>query len=120
MPPYERFSSFHCDLVGPLPPTSDDFQYLLTVTDRFTRHLEVILLKETTTKTFADAFLLHWVVRFGCPAELICDRGAQFTSHLWQKMCNFIGCRLNNTCSYRPQCNGMIKRSLPTAFLSLH
>ena len=109
--PDERFASIHCDLVGPLPLSPQGYQYLFTVIDRFSRHLEVIPLCDITAKTCADAFLLHWVARFGCPMEITCDRGAQFTSNLWHEMCSFLGCRINHTCSYRPQCNGIIERT---------
>ena len=88
--------------------SSDGSQYLLTVINRYTRHLEVVPLKDTSAKTVADAFIFHWVARFGCPAEITCDRGSQFKSNLWAEMYNFLGCKLNLTCSYRPQCNGII------------
>ena len=39
--PNQQFYSVHCDLVGKLPTTIDGFQYLLTIIDRYTRHLEV-------------------------------------------------------------------------------
>ena len=26
-------------------------------------------------------------------------------------MCNFLGCKMNLTCSYTPQCNGIIERT---------
>ena len=63
--PDSRFSAIHCDLVGPLPE-SCGHAYLLTIIDRFTRHLECIPLRKTTAKACADAFVLNWVARFGC------------------------------------------------------
>ena len=33
------------------------------------------------------------------------------SSPLWAEMCNFFGCKLNLTCSYRPQCNGITERT---------
>ena len=80
-PPDGKFAFLQCDIVGPLPPTPVGFQYRLTIIDRFTRHLEVAPLKEISAKTCANAFLLNWVARFGCPIELTCDRGAQFISN---------------------------------------
>ena len=107
--PYQRCYSVYCDLVGKLSTTIDGFQYLLTIIDRYTRHLEIVPLKDTSAKTVADAINFHWFARFGCPAEITCDRGSQFKSNLWAEMCNFLGCKLNLTCSYRPQFNGIIE-----------
>ena len=102
--PDSRFSSIHCDLVGPLPESSGH-AYLLTVIDRFTRHLECIPLREITAKACADAFLLNWVARFGSPQLMICDRGTQFTSHLWEELCAFLGCKLVHTTAFQPESN---------------
>ena len=107
--PYSRFSAIHCDLVGPLPE-SRGHAYLLTIIDRFTRHLECIPLREITAKTCADAFVLNWVARFGCPLIMTCDRGVQFTSHLWEELCKFLGCKLVHTTAFHPESNGFLER----------
>ena len=69
--PDQRFYSVHCDLVGKLPTTIDGFQYLLTILDRYTRHLEVVSLKDALVKTVADAFIFHWVARFAALPKLL-------------------------------------------------
>jgi len=107
--PDSRFSAIHCDLVGPLPESSGH-AYLLTIIDRFTRHLECIPLREITAKACADAFVLNWVARFGCPQTMTCDRGAQFTSHLWEELCKFLGCKLIHTTAFHPESNGFLER----------
>ena len=61
--PDARFSHVHADLVGPLPESSG-YGYLLTIIDRSTKHIEAVPLQQVTTKSIADAFLLHWVGRF--------------------------------------------------------
>ena len=98
--PDARFAHIHCDIVGPLLECNG-FSYLMTFINRFTRHVEVAPLKGTSAKECADAFLHTWVARFGCPTELTCDRGVQFTSHLWNELCSFLGCKLNHTCAQR-------------------
>ena len=57
-----RFSAKHCNLVGPLYESCGD-TYLLTIIDRFTKHLECIPLREITVKACADSFVLNWVAR---------------------------------------------------------
>ena len=107
--PDSRFSAIHCDLVGPLPE-SCGHAYLLTIIDRFTTHLECIPLCEITAKACADAFVLNWVARFGCPQVMTCDRGVQLTSHLWEELCKFLGCKLVHTTAFHPESNGFLER----------
>ena len=106
--PDSRFSAIHCDLVGPLPE-SCGYAYLLTIIDRFTRHFECIPLREITAKACADAFVLNWVTRFGCPQIMTCDWGVQFTSHLWEELCKFLGCKLIHTTAFHPESNGFLE-----------
>ena len=107
--PDSRFSAIHCDLVGALPE-SCGYAYLLTIIDRFTRHLECIPLCEITAKACADAFVLNWVARFGCSQVMTCDRGVQFISHLWAELCNFLGCKLVHTTAFHPESNWFLER----------
>ena len=77
--PDARIAYIHCDIIGPLVECNG-LSYLMTFIGRFTRHVEVAPLKGTSAKECADEFLHAWVARFGCPTELTCDRGVQFTS----------------------------------------
>ena len=74
VPATRRFDHSHVDIVGPLP-LSHNYRYLLTVVDRFTRWPEAIPLVDAQTITCAKALALHWIARFGVPAELTSDRG---------------------------------------------
>ena len=107
--PTERFDHVHVDLVGPLP-YSNSFTYLLTCVDRFTRCAEAISIIDIRAKTVADAFFGGWVARFGTPATITTDRGAQFESRLWDTLCNQFGITRNRTTSYHPQSNGIVER----------
>ena len=58
--PTERFDHVHIDIVGSLP-YSEDFKYLLTCVDRFTRWPEAIPLVDIKSETVADAFFSVWI-----------------------------------------------------------
>ena len=94
--PTERFDHIHIDIVGPLP-YADGFRYLLTCVDRFTRWPEAIPLVDIRAETVADAFYSGWIARFGTPATITTDRGAQFESKLWDGLCNQCGIVRNRT-----------------------
>ena len=105
-----RFSQIHLDLVGPLEP-SNGYTYLFTATDRFTRWLEAVPIKDITAVTVARTFVEHWVSRFGVPETVSTDRGRQFQSHLWRELTTLLGTHHISTTSYRPQSNGLIERA---------
>ena len=107
--PTERFDHVHIDIVGHLP-YANGFRYLLTCVDRFTRWPEAIPIVDIRAKTVADAFFSGWIARYGTPATITTDRGAQFESKLWDNLCNQFGIIRNRTTSYHPQSNGMVER----------
>ena len=107
--PDERFSHVHADIVGYLPE-SNGCTHLLTVIDRFSRHLECVPPHAITVEAYSSAFTLNWVIRFGCPKIISCDRGSQFTSRVWEELCNFLGYKLIHTTSYHPIASGLIER----------
>ena len=108
-PAQRRFGSVHVDLVGPLP-SSQDYRYLLTVVDRFSRWPEAFPLKNITAASCCGAFLRGWISRFGVPDELVTDRGAQFTGSTWKEFISGLGIATSTTTSYHPQANGMVER----------
>ena len=108
-PASRRFGSLHLDLVGPLPP-SEDFRYLLTIVDRFTRWPEAFPLKDVSAISCGKALLRGWISRFGVPDELTTDRGAQFSGQLWTDLMKSLGIKHSSTTAYHPQSNGLVER----------
>ena len=108
-PPTARFRDLHVDLVGPLP-VSEGMSYLFTIVDRFTRWPEAIPLPDCKTETVIRGFLRNWIARFGIPANLVSDRGPQFTSDLWAELNAVLGIQATTTTAYHPQANGMVER----------
>lgn len=107
--PSERFKHVHIDLIGPLPPAGD-YRYCLTAVDRFTRWPEAVPLTNITAETVAKAFVSCWVSRYGCPTNVVTDRGVQFQSALFQQLSKSIGFDHRTTTAYHPQCNGLVER----------
>jgi transposase InsO family protein len=107
--PTRRFSHIHVDLVGPLP-ASEGYTYLFTIMDRTTRYPEAVPLKAITTRDCAFALFQGWVCRFGVPAVITSDRGAQFTSALWSAVCRLLGIHHAQSTAYHPEANGLVER----------
>jgi transposase InsO family protein len=102
---------FTVDLVGLLPTSPDGFKYIFTVIDRSTRWLEAILVKNLEATTAVDALVEGWISRFAVPADITTDRGTQFTSQVWAKLCNRLGVKHHMTTAYHPASNGLVERA---------
>ena len=107
--PAERFAHVHVDIVGPFSPDQGK-RYLLTMIDRTTRWPEAIPMEDTTADTVLQTFLECWVSRFGIPLTVTSDRGAQFTSQLWNTTLGRLGVNISATTAYHPQANGVVER----------
>ena len=106
--PEKHFVWSHIDLAGPLPQ-SCRYTWIITLIDRTTRYLEAIPLCDVTAQTVADAYLLHWVAKFGVPGHLTSDREVHFTSQLWEIMERALGTKLHRTTAYHPAANSLVE-----------
>ena len=82
--PGRHFAHIYIDLVGPLPLVSVQ-PYLLTLIDCTTCWPEATPVTLISAKCCAWAFIYTWISRFGIPALLTSDCGAQFTSSFWAR-----------------------------------
>lgn len=115
----KRFEHVHIDIVGPLP-ASQNFRYLFTMIDRFSRWTEAVPTTDTLADTIATAFYTSWIARFGTPRIITSDRGSQFESSLFRSLTKLIGSKNIKTTAYHPASNGMIERwhrTLKTALM---
>ncbi|PIK35198.1 putative choline/ethanolamine kinase [Apostichopus japonicus] len=78
--------------------------------DRYTRWPAALPLTDATASTVVNALLHHWIANYGIPDTITTDRGAQFESHLFQRISDLFGFRRIRTTSYHPEANGMIER----------
>ena len=77
--PVHKLWHVHVDLVGPWDTSRGGHRHLLTVVDRTTRWAEAIPLRSTSAEAVQDAFVSNWVARFGMPAMVTTDTGAQLS-----------------------------------------
>uniref|UniRef100_A0A2H1X147 SFRICE_030921 n=1 Tax=Spodoptera frugiperda TaxID=7108 RepID=A0A2H1X147_SPOFR len=54
--------------------------------------------------------LSGWIARFGCPSDIVTDRGRQFESALFKCLSGIAGFQHCRTTAYHPACNGLVER----------
>ena len=107
-PGTEPFRKIAIDIVGELPRTTTGYKYILIV-DYATRYPEAIPLRNTSSKTIADA-LVQYYCRVGIPEELVSDQGSNFISYLMAQLYDQLGIAKIQTSVYHPEANGLVER----------
>ncbi|HEY1644970.1 MAG TPA: reverse transcriptase domain-containing protein, partial [Candidatus Saccharimonadales bacterium] len=105
--PWERVS---IDILGPLPVSRSENQYILTVTDHFTCWVEAFALPSTKTEIIAQVFIDEIVCRYGAPKLLLSDQGKNFVGGLAQEIWKMLNIKKIQTTPYHPQTNGRTER----------
>ena len=74
------FEKWGIDFVGPIAPASHNGQkcYILVATDYVIKWAEAVATKTDNASAVATFFYENIITRFGCPKELISDRGKHF------------------------------------------
>ena len=105
--PIDRLAT---DLIGPLPITPRNNRYILTVTDYFTKWVEVFPVPDQTAATCANLILNEVICRFGSPLSVHSDQGRCYESVIFQELCEILDIRKTRTSPRNPKCNGQVER----------
>ncbi|CAF3381404.1 unnamed protein product, partial [Rotaria sp. Silwood2] len=109
-PPEGPFTLIGIDFCGPLPRTPRENQYVLIITDYFTRHITGLALPNCTAETAARALFDDFFCKFGIPSVILSDRGTHFQNKLMENLQNLIGYNHIYSTPYHPQTNGVAER----------
>lgn len=67
------------DLIGPFCSTPDDFRYVLTMTDYFSKYVEAVPLCDKSAMSVARGIYKVYL-RHGAPVSIITDQGTEFNN----------------------------------------
>ena len=95
----------HADLFGALTTSSKNKKFILSMTDAFTKYVEIVALPNKEADTVADAIFAHWFCRYGIPMEIITDQGKEFCNKLSDELFKLMEVKHGRTSAYHPQCN---------------
>jgi len=99
------------DSVGPMPMSTHGNNWILLLTDHFTRWADALAIRDASAPTVARALDQHVFCYFGLPEQIHTDQGAQFQSQLMKDLCRVWGVNQSRTTLCHPQGNGVVERN---------
>jgi hypothetical protein len=100
------------DMIGKInPPSSKGHQYILAITDYFTKWVEAIPMKSVTSKDVVNFIKEHVIHRFGIPQTSTTDGGSIFISEEFKKFVANVRIKLIRSSPYYAQANGQAEAS---------
>lgn len=109
--PEECLEEISMDLVGPVPYSRAGTRYVLVIQDKLSRFIVFAPLKDASAEMVARVFLSQWICQFGVPKRIVTDRGTNFMSAVFRRLCEFLGIKHCPTTAYNPQGNAENERS---------
>ena len=91
------------DIVGPFSPVQSGNNYVLVVSDYFSKWMEAFAIPNQEAVTVAEKLVEEVFCRFSIPEQLHSDQGRQFKGKLMQEVCKLLT-------AYHPQSDGLVER----------
>lgn len=109
--PARPWQSISMDFIVQLPRTSQGFDAIMVVVDRFSKYaIFVPTHTAATAETTAALFYRNVVCTHGIPASIISDRDPKFVSQFWSALWQLFGTKLKMSTAYHPQTDGQTER----------
>ena len=106
-----RSNEWASTLRGSFPISHDGMEYIMTITDYFSKWTEAVALPDKQATTVAGGLINNWICCFGSPLQLLSDQGTEFDNHkLLKELSAKLGMQKLRTSSYKPSTNGVAER----------
>ena len=97
-------------IVGPLPVTVQGNQYILVMSDHYTKWVEAAPIPNQRAETVAQEFVKEVISRHGVAKKVLTDQGGNLKSDLMKKVFEVMGIEKLRTSVYHPQTDGQVER----------
>lgn len=118
--PHCPWSHIALDFITGLPVSLGN-SVILTLVDRFSKATHFVALAKLPTVSETAKLLEQHVFKLhGIPAEIVSDRGPQFSSQVWKAFCKALGAKPCLSSGYHPQMNGQTEQLNQELEATLH
>jgi hypothetical protein len=104
------FSRWHLDFIGELPKSLRGNRWILVAVDYATNWPIARAVPVASQEAVVDFIYEEIVLKFGCPAEIVTDRGANFCSGLVRKYMTRLQTEHKLTSAFHPRSNSKVER----------
>jgi len=102
------FEMWGMDVIGHIsPPSSKGHQFILVITDYFSKWADAIPLREVKSSDVIQFVKHHVIYRFDVPRRIVHDNGPQFVSQAFQRFCTKFRIQSVSSTAYYPAANGL-------------
>lgn len=105
------FQKIFLDVVGPLDTDTKNFSYILTLQCDLTKYIEAYPLVTKGSKEIAETLVSNFILRYGIPEMITTDRGSEFTSTIFQEVCDLLQIKKNTSTAYHHQSIGALENT---------
>lgn len=106
------FQEWGLDFIGPISSQSTGVHtHIIIATNYFTKWVEAIPIKRTTSKVVCDFIKENILVRYGVPHKLVTNNATSFSSSEFSLFYYDYGISISHSANYYPQGNSQAKCS---------
>jgi transposase InsO family protein len=111
--PLAPFEKWGIDFIGPVQPVAkrSRSRYIILATEYVTKWVEAEATRLNDAQTAARFLFTRIITRFGCPLELVSDRGLHFLNSTVKYLTEHYLIKHRKTTPYNPKCNGLTERA---------
>lgn len=107
--PDTYWTGISIDFITPLPEShwrGHTYRHIMVTVDRLSKKKKFVPLENLDVETMVQAFIEYIWREEGYPTSIVSDRGTQFTSHFWKRLCDRIGTHPKLSTTSHPETDG--------------
>jgi transposase InsO family protein len=108
--PERQWSEISIDFITDLPVSKSGATNVMVITDRLFKSCIFKAMKEITVEAVVDSLMECLIQHHGPPSAIVSDRGPQFVSLMWKRICSLMKITRRLSTAFHPETDGSTER----------